>query len=157
AHPDDVYSADWALVSKGYFDVFRIPLLAGRFLSEWDDRDSPPVAISNETMAKGHSGELHWASTTFPWRNGSPIGERITIGPPGGRTDRTDRKREIVGVVGAVRDSGLNRDPRPLFYLPISQMTEFHARRQSRGRPVLRQKQIRREALLHHSLSERDE
>jgi predicted permease len=134
AHPDDVYSADWALVSKGYFDVFRIPLLAGRFLSEWNDRDSPPVAIANEAMAKGHSGELHWASTTFPWRNGSPIGERITTGPPGGR--RVDRTREIVGVVGAVRDSGLNRDPRPLFYMPISQMTEFQASRQSRARPL---------------------
>src|SRR5262249_20948796 len=100
AHPDDVYSVDWALVSKGYFDVFRIPLLAGRFLSEWDDRDSPPVAIANETMAKGHSGELHWVSTRFPWRDGTPIGERITIGT--GRGPHVDRTREIVGVGGPV-------------------------------------------------------
>src|SRR4029450_6048298 len=77
AHPDDVYSADWALVSKGYFDVFRIPLREGRFLNEWDDRDAPPVAITNEAMAKGHSGGLRWLNTTFPWRNGSPIGERV--------------------------------------------------------------------------------
>jgi predicted permease len=132
AHPDDWYSASFALVSKGYFDVFRIPLRTGRFLNEWDDRDSPPVAIANEAMAKGHSSEGTW-STTFPWRNGSPIGERITIGILSPNVDRT---REIVGVVGAVRDGGLNRDPGPLFYLPISQMTEGNARRQSRGRPL---------------------
>jgi putative ABC transport system permease protein len=133
AHPDDLYSASFALVSKGYFDVFRIPLREGRFLNEWDDRDSPPVAIANEAIAKGHRGVGTW-STRFPWRDGSPIGERITIGMGAAR----DRTREIVGVVGAVRDSGLNRDPGPLFYLPISQMTEANARRQSRGRPLHR-------------------
>jgi predicted permease len=133
AHPDDVYGANHVLVSKGYFDVFRIPLRAGRSLNEWDDRDSPPVAIANEAMAKGHSVELRWSSTTFPWRNGSPIGERITIGIFSPNVDRT---REIVGVVGAVRDGGLNRDPLPLFYLPISQMTEAYAKLNSRGRPL---------------------
>src|SRR5262245_56779396 len=97
AHPDDVYSAGYALVSKGYFDVFRIPLRTGRFLNEWDDRDSPPVAIANEAMAKGHSGGLRWLSTRFPWRGGTPIGERITIGAGGPNVDRT---REIVGVAG---------------------------------------------------------
>src|SRR5262249_16450417 len=80
APPDDWYSANLALVSKGYFDVFRIPLRTGRFLNEWDDRDSPPVAIANEAMAKGHSGGMRWLSTTFPWRDGTPIGERITFG-----------------------------------------------------------------------------
>jgi predicted permease len=133
AHPDDRYSANYAFVSKGYFDAFRIPLRTGRFLNEWDDEDSPPVAIANEAMAKGHSGGLRWLSTTFPWRNGSPIGERITIGPRGPGGNQT---REIVGVAGAVRDSGLNRNPLPLFYLPVSQMTEGQARRNSRGRPL---------------------
>jgi predicted permease len=131
AHPDDAYAANQALVSKGYFDVFRIPLRTGRFLNEWDDTDSPPVAIANEAMAKGHS--LRRLNTTFPWRNGSPIGERITIAKGAPNVDRT---REIVGVVGAVRDSGLNRDPNPLFYSPISQMTEANARRQSRVRTL---------------------
>jgi predicted permease len=135
AHPDDVYSANHALVSKGYFDVFRIPLRAGRFLNEWDDVDSPPVAIANEAMAKGHSGGMRWLSTRFPWRDGTPIGERITISKARGPLVE-DRTREIVGVVGAVRDGGLNRNPIPLFYLPISQMTEANARRHSRGRPL---------------------
>ena len=141
AHPDDWYGANLALVSKGYFDAFRIPLRTGRFLNEWDDKDSPPVAIANEAMAKGHSGRQSLGETrgtlvertTFPWRNGSPIGERITFlkGAP-----FEDRTREIVGVVGAVRDAGLNRNPLPLFYSPISQMTEANARRQSRGSPL---------------------
>jgi predicted permease len=133
SHPDDWYGADYALVSKGYFDVFRIPLRTGRYLNEWDDRDSPPVAIANEAMAKGHSGGMRWESTRFPWRDGTPIGERITIAKGVPSEDRT---REIVGVARAVRDSGLNRDPIPLFYLPISQMTEANARRQSREGPL---------------------
>src|SRR5262249_2638313 len=66
ARPDDVYAADHAVVSKGYFEVFRIPLLAGRFLNEWDDEGSPPVAIANEAMAEGHSGGIRWLNTTFP-------------------------------------------------------------------------------------------
>jgi hypothetical protein len=81
AHPDDVHSANYVFVSKGYFDVFRIPLREGRFLNEWDDVDSPPVAIANEAMAKGHSGGMRWLSTRFPWRGGTPIGERITMAP----------------------------------------------------------------------------
>jgi predicted permease len=135
AHPDDWYGVDHAFVSKGYFGVFRIPLRAGRFLNEWDDEDSPPVAMANETMAKGHSGRLRWSSTKFPWRNGTPIGERITI-RTGAGGPHEDHTREIVGVVGAVRDEGLNRDPLPLFYLPISQMREGHAKLNSRGRPL---------------------
>jgi predicted permease len=135
AHPDDVYTANMAFVSNEYFGVLRIPLRAGRFLNEneWDDPVSPPVAIVNEAMAKGLSGGLTWRSTKFPWQNGSPIAERITIGFAPRDPDRT---REIVGVAGAVRNEGLNRNPLPLLYLPISQMTETQARRNSRGRPL---------------------
>src|SRR5262249_24938139 len=117
ARPDDVYAADHAVVSKGYFEVFRIPLLAGRFFNEWYDEGAARVAIANEAMAEGHSGGIRWLNTTFPWRNGTPIGERITIGKAVGPPFE-DRTREIVGVVGAVRDGGLNRDPLPLSYLP---------------------------------------
>ena len=74
-------------------------------------------------------------STWFPWRSGTPIGERITIGKALG-PPLEDRTREIVGVAGAVRDGGLNRDPIPLFYLPISQMPEAYAKINSRGRPL---------------------
>ena len=42
----------WRMVSPGYFDVFRIPLLRGRGFSERDRTGAPGVVIISETMAK---------------------------------------------------------------------------------------------------------
>lgn len=55
------------------------------------------------------------------WPHGNPIGERITIdkylGPDFGAPPR-----EIVGVVGDVRDVAMNQEPKPIVYIPQSQV-----------------------------------
>jgi predicted permease len=129
--PGDSYGANFSLISRHYFDVFRIPLMRGRMFTDRDNDRAAPVALINRTMAEGRSGGIHWPSG-FPWRKGDPLGQLITMakgmGPP-----FEDRTRQVIGVVGEVRDAGLNRSPLPMIYMPIAQLTDGLARMMTRG------------------------
>jgi putative ABC transport system permease protein len=101
----------WRSVSPGYFDVFHIPLFRGRAFTDRDDGPAEPVVVINEAMAKQY------------WPKGDEIGARINIGGFGGAAF-VDSPREIIGVVGNVRDDGLNFDPVPTMYVPQAQMND---------------------------------
>lgn len=92
--------ADVRIVAPGYFQTMRIPLLAGRLLDERDVETGPRTSVINQTMARRY----------FP--NESPIG-RIIQNPHG--------KSEVVGVVGDVRNQGLESEPKKQVYLPMRQ------------------------------------
>lgn len=94
--PDQEPRAELRYVTPGYFRAFGIPLRRGRLLNPHDSSDSPPVILINETLARRY----------FPTRN--PIGQR------------TDRGT-IVGVVGDVRQSGLDHPATPEIYYPFAQ------------------------------------
>ncbi|HEX3878434.1 MAG TPA: ABC transporter permease [Bryobacteraceae bacterium] len=103
--PGKSTTADYATVSPEYFHVMRIPLLRGRFFSEQDSPSNPNVAIISETLARRY----------FP--NQNPIGRQMRFGfPPNGNV-----AREIVGVVGDVRDVALSQKPSPMMYVPFVQ------------------------------------
>jgi predicted permease len=116
-HPNDRYGTSVCLVSQRYFEVFQIPLLRGRIFLDREDDGAPAVVLINQRLAQGLSGDFRWSSGLL-WGKGDPVGQRITggkgMGPP-----FEDRTREIIGVVGEVRDSG--RNPQPMMYLPITQ------------------------------------
>jgi predicted permease len=131
--PDDRYGANICFVSQRYFEVFRIPLLHGRVFTDRDGDQAPAVALINQAMAEGRSEGMRWSST-FPWRKGDPLGEHVTVGKNMGPIE--DRTRQIIGVVGEVRDAGLNRNPPPMMYVPIGQLTDSMARMISGGRPI---------------------
>jgi putative ABC transport system permease protein len=101
----------WRSVSPGYFQAFRIPLLRGRSFTVNDSGSSQPVVIINEAMAKQY------------WSKGGELGTRITIGKGIG-PQFAEPPREIVGVVGDVRDNGLNYVPGPTMYVPLAQVTD---------------------------------
>src|SRR5205823_9375791 len=68
----------------------------------------------NQTMAKRY------------WPTGDPLADRITIGRGlGVRMELVGR--QIVGIVGDVRDGGLNRDPQPIAYVPWAQVPDAHS------------------------------
>jgi len=94
---------NYSSVSPDYFKAMGISLLAGRTFNERDVLNAPRVVIISENFAKRF----------FP--NESPIGRRInvTTGPP--------VFREIVGVVGDVKQNGLNRETLPHAYDPFAQ------------------------------------
>ena len=92
--------ADVRMVTAGYFETMRIPLISGRFLDTRDIEDAPRTSVINETMAARY----------FP--DGDPIGEFIQN--PHGRS-------EVVGVVADVRHQSLDSEPRKQVYLPLRQ------------------------------------
>ena len=104
-------SSGWMSASPGYFAVFHIPILRGRDFTEQDTGSSPGVVLINETFVKKF----------FPKEN--PVGQQLLIGKGVG-PQFTEPARQIVGVVGDIRDGGLNNDPRPLMIVPGSQVTD---------------------------------
>lgn len=92
--------AEVRIVAPGYFETLRIPLVEGRYLDERDAETGPRVSLINQTMARRY----------FP--GVSPIGR--TIQNPHG-------KSEVVGVVGDVRNEGLESEPKKQVYLPMRQ------------------------------------
>src|SRR5687767_492440 len=100
---NDLPQTNYSAVSPGYFKAMGIPLLAGRAFTERDTQEALPVAIVSQTLARRY----------FP--NGDAIGERINVntGP--------ESYREIVGIVGDVKQNGLTKDTRPHTYEPFAQ------------------------------------
>jgi putative ABC transport system permease protein len=93
-------------VSPEYFRVLGVPLRRGRAFSAADAKDSPPVIIINEALARKH----------FPEED--PLGRQILIDRP---DDTQQPPREIVGVVGNVRFEGLGAEERAEYYVPFEQ------------------------------------
>jgi putative ABC transport system permease protein len=98
-------TANYVSVSPGYFRVMAIPLMAGRFFDQHDLASASRVSVISQAMARIY----------FP--NQDPLGKRILFGfPPDGMIER-----EIVGIVGDVRDVALGQDPGPMMYVPFAQ------------------------------------
>jgi len=102
----------WLTVSPGYFEVFRIPIKRGRSFGDRDDRLGPPVVIINEAMAQQFFADE------------DPLGQHLVIGKGVMREFEDEPQREIVGVVGNMRDRGLNNDPGPAMYIPQAQLPD---------------------------------
>ena len=85
------------VVTRGYFETLGIPVLRGRAFEERDAEDTPFVAVVNEEVARRF----------FPGED--PIGRRMKLDG----ADAATSWFEIVGVVGATRNVGLDRDPFP--------------------------------------------
>jgi putative ABC transport system permease protein len=103
--PGKSTTADYATVSPGYYHVMRIPLLRGRLFSEQDSPANPNVAIVSEALARRY------------FANRDPIGKQMRFGFP----PKSNVLREIVGVVGDVRDVALSQKPGPMMYVPFAQ------------------------------------
>src|SRR5712692_9122684 len=89
-------------VSPGYFQTLAIPLPKGRDFSDRDKSDAPKAAIINQDLARIY----------FP--NEDPIGKRITFDDGGSWIS-------IVGVIGDVKQLGLDSSAKPEVYFPYLQ------------------------------------
>jgi predicted permease len=87
-------------ISPEYFPTLGIPLIAGRDLSWGDTYNRVPVALISENFAREY------------WRTpAEAIGKRI-------RVTTVDDWRQIIGVVGDVRDDGMDKPARTDVYWP---------------------------------------
>jgi putative ABC transport system permease protein len=93
-------NAFYSSISSDYFRVMQIPLLKGRFPAEQDTYSTPWVVVINDAMARKF------------WPNQDPIGQVITLEVVPGE----EKPREIVGVVGNVKQFASGVDPGPEIY-----------------------------------------
>jgi putative ABC transport system permease protein len=99
-------NADTVLVTAGYFDTLRIPLVKGRYFDQTDTPNSLPVAIVSSNVARKF------------WPNEDPLGKQIRQGFP---TEPYGPWRTVVGVVGDVRQQGVDRITTPQLFMPVVQ------------------------------------
>jgi predicted permease len=104
--------AGWTFVSSGYFETLNVPLLRGRTFSERDDAGGAAVAIINEAMARRF------------WPDGDPLRDQLLMGRGIHAEFQNDPARQIIGIVGDVRDQALNRAARPIMYVPAGQLPD---------------------------------
>jgi predicted permease len=94
---------DQRAATPPYFSAMQIPLVRGRTFAATDTDKMPPVAIIDQKMAD------HF------WPHGDAIGKRIR---PGDKSPWMT----IVGVVGVVKEYGLDTDTRMVVYYPHTQL-----------------------------------
>jgi predicted permease len=87
--------------STDYFRTMQIPLVSGRFFSEQDNLDSQKVAIIDRKFAQRF------------WPNNDAVGKHVWFDPK--------KPITIVGVVGVVKQYGLDTDGKIATYFPMQQ------------------------------------
>ena len=107
-----VGEAEYRAADARYFDALGIPLRRGRLFTATDRLGSPPVAIVNEAAARRY------------WPKENPIGQRITMGQPFVPNLADRAPREIVGVIGDVRETGLDEPAPEVVYVPLTQQND---------------------------------
>jgi len=90
-------------VSPGYFRTLGISLIKGRDFSDRDKSDAPAAAIINDELARIY----------FPGED--PIGKRISF-------DDRQSWISIVGIIGDVKQLGLDSSAKPEVYFPYLQV-----------------------------------
>jgi predicted permease len=102
----------WYTISPEYFSVFKIPIVRGRAFTDRDDGAGPGVVIINQAMARRF------------WPDKDPLADQLVIGGKAVGPEFEEPARQIVGIIGDVRDGGLNRDPQPAMYVPFAQVPD---------------------------------
>ena len=104
--PGDEPTALVTFVTPGYFQTIGMRLVTGRLFTEQDSPSSPQVIVVNETMARRI------------WPGESALGKRITSR----LSFSPATTREVVGIVGDVRQGGLHDRTQPAYYVPHRQV-----------------------------------
>ena len=100
--PSHSNTAKTLVITPGFMETMRIPLLKGRNITARDDDKSPDVMVVNQEFKRQF----------FP--NEEIIGKRITF-------DEPEDAIEIVGVVGDIRWRGVTEDVPASVYVPHAQ------------------------------------
>jgi putative ABC transport system permease protein len=98
---------DRYITTPGYFQALGVSLRRGREVTTQDDEHAPLVVLVSEGLAARF------------WPNQDPIGKRLRLPSNTGRDDAP--WRTVVGVVGDVKQYGLDQPAMSAFYLPHAQ------------------------------------
>jgi putative ABC transport system permease protein len=100
--PNQSPLSHFASVSPGFFATMGIPVIRGREFERGDAVENPRVVVINEAMARRE------------FQGQDPIGQRITFGP--GPDDQPEWL-DVIGVVGNIRQYGVEQEPVPTTYV----------------------------------------
>ena len=103
-------SADWQVVTPGYFEAMGERLVRGRFFDARDTPNGLPVIAVNATLAREYFGQ------------DDPIGQRIRVGGP------NDAWRTVVGIIGDVHHNGLVSPVKRKWFVPLNQWGNLFGR-----------------------------
>jgi predicted permease len=101
--PGQELQVDQRTASANYFRTMQIPLLSGRFFSDQDNLESPQVAIIDQKFAQRF------------WPHNDAVGKHLWFDPK--------KPFTIVGVVGTVKQYGLDTGGKIAVYFPLQQDT----------------------------------
>jgi len=101
--PGQELQVDIRIASSDYFGAMNIPLLKGRFFSDHDTKTAESVAIIDQKFAQRF------------WPHENPVGRHVWFDPK--------KPMTIAGVVGVVKQYGLDTDGKMVVYLPHRQFT----------------------------------
>jgi len=101
--PNQLPVGEKSIISPEYFHVMRTPIVRGRAFTDRDNASTAQVAIINESLARRYFG------------GEDPIGRRIDFNWD------TKGTQEIVGIVGDVKQYGLDLPASPTIYVPYLQ------------------------------------
>ncbi|MBW3552618.1 MAG: ABC transporter permease [Gemmatimonadetes bacterium] len=96
-------SADFSVVSPGYFETLRIPMVRGRDFSDADREGALRVVVISEELARR------------AWGDADPIGRQLRWG------GADDDPRTVIGLVGEVKNQTLGETADGMVYLPLAQ------------------------------------
>jgi putative ABC transport system permease protein len=102
-------TAQGTAVSSSFFKLLGTPLVSGRLLTDSDDLTAPNVALINDALAQRY----------FP--NQNPLGQRVKRGSRNGQAPWLT----IVGVVGNIKNVGMDQPDSPHIYSPILQNPNY--------------------------------
>lgn len=100
--PNQELQVDLRIASTDYFRTMGIPLVQGRFFSDHDRADTQTVAIIDAKFARRF------------WPHDSPLGKHLWFNP--------QKPIVIAGVVGAVKQYGLDNEGKIAVYFPNQQV-----------------------------------
>jgi putative ABC transport system permease protein len=101
--PNNAHMASLRLVTPGFFDALRVPILSGRDVRDGDTLTTPRVAVVSQSFVERH------------WPGQNPLGRRVVLA----FGDLT-----VVGVAGDVKVRGLERESEPQVYFSSAQVPD---------------------------------
>jgi putative ABC transport system permease protein len=96
---------DVSIITPGYFEAMRIPMIHGRAFDAEDRAGSPPLAILNQSAAH------------MLFSHEDAVGKRLKVEWGGGGNPIV----EVVGVVADIRHDGVSTPPDPCLFMPNDQ------------------------------------
>ncbi len=115
---DNAIGSEFNVVSDGYFETLRVPVLSGRVFQSSDGPTSTPVAMVNQVLAQRL------------WPGADAVGHQLRFPSP------DSPPRTVIGVVADVKNQTLSETVDPMVYTPLAQRYRSAVYVTARGRGV---------------------